>query len=414
MDSFSGRDDIVTEGSQSPQIIISCPTCSTRFSVDADAVSAMENPRFHCSRCDAIFGLAQARQHEHQNAPEVRKPTSQPAEPRTRAPYGSTRSGSGSSTIKASDFSLGGSTTAPSMEPQSPARNSSPARHTHIEQTPTPPSGGWQLFDSNIPSAGRTEGRQEQQPLVHMQAPLNDSPLTTPVETGTPASEQLEFASNEDLEMHYSRSEERDETSDSASIFERLFGSFAPRSQGLIFMTTPLVAAFALLVVLSYSSRISPVTIGETARSIAPSFLTRSVPKLPPSGDSVKGLKLIYVKLQTKEIVPVISGTVANTTSETVDGITLEGIGFNERGEVLLSSQAPLRSALSREKVSDLSLETVVKFQSSLSARKASIAPKEEVQFTLALIGRKATDRAIEDVDLGALKYFSARVFSVR
>jgi hypothetical protein len=138
------------------------------------------------------------------------------------------------------------------------------------------------------------------------------------------------------------------------------------------------------------------------------------VPKLPPSGVSVKGLKLIYVKLQTKEIVPVISGTVANTTSETVDGITLEGIGFNERGEVLLSSQAPLRSALSREKVSDLSLETVVKFQSSLSARKASIAPKEEVQFTLALIGRKATDRAIEDVDLGALKYFSARVFSVR
>lgn len=415
MDSFSGRNDIITEGSPAPQIIISCPSCSTRFSVDGDAVSAMEHPRFHCSRCDAIFGLAQARQHEHQKTPEARRSAPQPSETKPRPSYGSTRSSSTSPTIKASDFSLGGGSSTASSEPQSLARDIPPARHTHVEQHSTIPRGGWELFDSDMQASVRKENIQEQTAPSLIEAPFDeDTHLRSSSETPAPTREELSIESNEDLDTLYSRPESLGNTRHSASIFEKLFGSFAPRSQGLIFMTTPLVAAFALLVVLSYSSRISPVTIGATAKSIAPSFLTRSLPKLPPPGVSVKGLKLTYVKTQSKEILPVISGTVTNNTSETIDGITLEGIGFNERGEVMLSSQAPLRSALSREKVSDLSLETVVKFQNSLSARKASIAPKEEVPFTLALLGRKDTGRTIEDTDLGALKYFSARVFSVK
>ncbi len=415
MDSFSGRDDIITEGSPAPQIIISCPSCSTRFSVDGDAVAAMEHPRFHCSRCDAIFGLAQARQHEHQKTQEARRPAPQPNETKSRPSYGSTRSSSTSPTIKASDFSLGGGSPAASSEPQSLARDIPPARHAHVEQYSTVPRGGWELFDSDMQTSVRKENLQEQTAPSLIEAPSDeDTHLRSSSDTPAPTREELSVESNEELDTLYSRPESLDNTRHSASIFEKLFGSFAPRSQGLIFMTTPLVAAFALLVVLSYSSRISPVTIGATAKSIAPSFLTRSLPKLPPPGISVKGLKLTYVKTQSKEILPVISGTVTNNTSEAIDGITLEGIGFNERGEVILSSQAPLRSALSREKVSDLSLETVVKFQNSLSARKASIAPKEEVPFTLALLGRKDTGRTIEDTDLGALKYFSARVFSIK
>jgi hypothetical protein len=415
MDSFSGRNDIITEGSSSPQIIISCPSCSTRFSVDGDAVSAMEHPRFHCSRCDAIFGLAQARQHEHQRTPEPRRPTPQPAETKTRSSYGSTRSSSTSPSIKPSDFSLGGGSSAASSEPQSLARDIPPARQAHVEQHSTPPRGGWELFDSHIPTSVSKEDMQEEMTSPHIEALSHEeTPLHNSFEPPAPAWEQISLEANDDLDTQSSRPDRLIDARHSASIFEKLFGSFAPRSQGLIFMTTPLVAACALLVVLSYSSRISPITIGATARSIAPSFLTRSLPKLPPPGVSVKGLKLTYVKTQSKEILPVISGTVTNNTSETIDGITLEGIGFNDRGEVMLSSQAPLRSALSREKVSDLSLETVVKFQNSLSARKASIAPKEEVPFTLALLGRKDTGRTIEDTDLGALKYFSARVFSIK
>lgn len=415
MDSFSGRNDIITEGSPAPQIIISCPSCSTRFSVDGDTVSAMEHPRFHCSRCDAIFGLAQARQHEHQKSPQAQRPAPQSTEMKPRPPYGSTRSSSTSATIKASDFSLSGGSPTTSSEPHGLTRDTPPARHSHTEQNSTIPRGGWELFDSDMQDSVRKENLREEITPPQTPALLSEETLVqSTIETSAPALEQLSLEANDDLDTQYSSSGRLSDTRYSPSIFEQLFGSFTPRSQGLIFMTTPLVAAFALLVVLSYSSRISPVSIGATAKSIAPSFLTRSLPKLPPPGVSVKGLKLTYVKTQSKEILPVISGTVTNNTSETIDGITLEGIGFNERGEVMLSSQAPLRSALSREKVSDLSLETVVKFQHSLSARKASIAPKEEVPFTLALLGRKDTGKTIEDTDLVALKYFSARVFSVK
>ncbi len=399
MDSFSGRNDIVTEGSSSPQIVISCPSCSTRFSVDSDAVSAMDQPRFHCSRCDAIFGLAQARLHEQHNAPESRKPLQQANEPRPRTSYGSTRAGAATPTIKASDFSLSGE--APPTSVEHSARRESPTPPPQTERPRMAQRGGWELFASEPVKPAQPEETADH---TDFEIPIVAFETTTEaVSEPTPTNR-----------VPLGRSELAKDAQHSRAFFERLFGSFTPQSQGLIFMTTPLVAALALLMVLSYSSRISPTTIGTTARWIAPSFLTTSVPKLPPTGISVKGLSLTYTKTQTKEFIPVISGTVTNNTSETVNGVTLEGLGFNERGEVLLSSQSPLRSALSREKVSDLSLENVKKFQLSLSARKASIAPKEEVPFTLALLGKKDSARPMEETDLSLLKYFSARVFSVK
>src|SRR5262245_34779262 len=40
-------------------MVIECPSCSTRFSVDAEQLAGIENPRFHCSRCDHLFELHQ-------------------------------------------------------------------------------------------------------------------------------------------------------------------------------------------------------------------------------------------------------------------------------------------------------------------------------------------------------------------
>ncbi len=414
MDSFSGRNDITTEGSSSPQIVISCPSCSTKFSVDGTAVSTMEHPRFHCSRCDAIFGLAQAKQHEQLTAQDTRNANPQSAETKARPSYGAVRSSPTSPSIKASDFSLGGNAPTPSTELPSVERKTPRADLSHTEQPSRPHNGGWELFDSTGPDPVRGDELQEHTAAKSMEGCADDIIQPTPSEATASAPEELALGASLDPDTQHTRVENLDDIRYSTTLFDRFFGSLNSRSQGLIFMTTPLVATFALLVILSYTSRVSPVTIGATAKSIAPSFLTRSIPKLPPPGVTVKGLKLTYLKTQTKEIVPVISGTVSNNTSEMIDGITLEGIGFNERGEVVLSSQAPLRSALSREKVSDLSLDTVVKFQSSLSARKPSIAPREEVPFTLALLGKKGSSRAIDESELRALKYFSARVFSVK
>lgn len=36
-------------------MIIQCPSCDTKFSVDSSQLADVENPRFHCSRCDHFF-----------------------------------------------------------------------------------------------------------------------------------------------------------------------------------------------------------------------------------------------------------------------------------------------------------------------------------------------------------------------
>lgn len=185
-------------------------------------------------------------------------------------------------------------------------------------------------------------------------------------------------------------------------------------------MSAPLVTTFAALIALSYSSRMSPLTIGATMRAVAPGFLSDTTPQLPPAGVNVRGVRLHFTKVATKETLAFITGTVVNSTDTSMASVTLEGLGFNERGEVLITAQAPLRSALSREKPATLSFENVQKFQSSLSARSAAIGPHEEVPFTIALIPQRPTnssDRSTttaSEVDLSQLRYFSARVFSVR
>ena len=112
-----------------------------------------------------------------------------------------------------------------------------------------------------------------------------------------------------------------------------------------------------------------------------------------------------------------VSGSLFNQSGKSIEGVELEALGFNERGEIVLSSRSPLKSALSQEKISDLPLDTVRRYQSEINAREATIAGKENVPFTIALINNRnqdTEDTESEPVDLSKVKYFSARVFSVR
>lgn len=51
-------------------MVIECPSCKTRFAIDAQQLSGAENPRFHCSRCGHLFEM----------------PEKQPPEPPAPAP----------------------------------------------------------------------------------------------------------------------------------------------------------------------------------------------------------------------------------------------------------------------------------------------------------------------------------------
>lgn len=41
-------------------MVIECPSCKTKFAIDAEQLAGIENPRFHCSRCNHFFELSAA------------------------------------------------------------------------------------------------------------------------------------------------------------------------------------------------------------------------------------------------------------------------------------------------------------------------------------------------------------------
>jgi hypothetical protein len=139
--------------------------------------------------------------------------------------------------------------------------------------------------------------------------------------------------------------------------------------------------------------------------AVSPRFISGRTAHLPPRELSVQDLNLSLEKTQSKETIAVIRGFVSNLSDKTFEDISIEALGFNARGELLVRARAPLRSALSREKISDLPLETVKKFQNVLSASDASIKANEKVAFAVALLA--------ENVEPHEVTYFSARVFSI-
>jgi hypothetical protein len=186
--------------------------------------------------------------------------------------------------------------------------------------------------------------------------------------------------------------------------------------QGLISMSAPIIGALTILLGVSYCARLSPQSIDALAQIATPSVIQDSSLALPPSTLTVRNLSLSFEKTRNKEIVPVARGIVANDSTKSFDDVELEVIGFNARGEIIASSKAPLRSALTNEKISNLPFDAVRRYQSSLSAKSSFIGGQERAPFAIALLNGRHTNGEGEptDFDPSEVRYFSARIFSVK
>jgi len=166
-----------------------------------------------------------------------------------------------------------------------------------------------------------------------------------------------------------------------------------------------------ILTAVGYVASFAPKTIDAALQAVVPSIIDGSAAQLPPSELSVQDISLEFVKTQSREGLGVVRGVVHNDSGSTLNDVRLEALGFDDRGQIVVRAQAPLRSALAREKVSDLSLATVRKFQESLSASSSKIASGERVAFTIALLDSSSGEGM--PIDLSQVRYYSARVFSV-
>jgi hypothetical protein len=181
-------------------------------------------------------------------------------------------------------------------------------------------------------------------------------------------------------------------------------------------MGIPVLGSLAVLLGLSYCAQVSPQSVDALINYVTPSAMKESVQSTPPSALGVRNLRISFKKTRNREFIPVVTGTVLNESGRSFEDVKLEVIGFNGRGEIIASSRAPLRSALANENVSDLSLERIGRYQHALAAKDSSIKAREAVPFTIALLDGRQMDEEMgtSEFDPSQVKYFSARIFSVK
>lgn len=453
-----------------PHIVVVCPSCKTSFAVETAAVAALETPRFHCSRCDDIFVMKDAPSDMLPlggvQVQSITNPGSQGRNIQTRG-----RAPAPESIIQSSDFSLGDDSTylhneslyneSTSLEAKSThanLTNGEPPKHTKEQPTTQrselsllnrsldesepegvesesvdwesffePPALGTARKSSDIPAAPPPPTKPSSRQFVLSDPPpaIGDpspgAPRRSPPETQRnpqPLRSSIPKEAHVAATEAYRPSPRRTESSsdrlstDSAGIAGRL----SARMQGLISLSLPILGALSLFLCISYCARLSPQSIDALANLATPSVIQDSSLALPPSALTVRNLSLSFEKTRNKEIVPVARGILANDSTKSFDDVQLEVIGFNARGEIIASSKAPLRSALSNEKVSNLSLDAVRRYQSSLSTKSSLIGGQERAPFAIALLnGRHTnTEGGPSDFDPSQVRYFSARIFSVK
>ncbi len=420
MSSFTGTQKDSLIESTSPHLVICCPCCRTKFAVESSTVASLEVPRFHCSRCDTVFLLQEPTESPSRGAApgidsgSARWVLADPA--KTIENEDSVPAPTQVSALRPNEFSLGVGRWEAEPVPQEAAPPATTKPQTTTTESISMRSGlslldqGQTNLDSQRPAGGfaASTAPRTQLPSTKVnhraENPLRSSSSATVIPEPASLSEE-----NQETLAKMGREAE-------TGILRRLAQRLSPRSRGLIKLAIPPLASLMVLLLVSYSARISPRSTGSLLELVTPSTISEIVPQLPPNELTIRDLSLKFVRTPSRETVAVVSGKLFNASSKALEDVTLEARGFNERGETVIAAKAPLRSALGNEKVSDLERETIVKFQHALGGKDSSIAAGESVPFSVALLTPNDADETSDGNSsrLPTIKFFSARVFSVR
>jgi hypothetical protein len=422
--------DSGAERTSEPHVVVACPSCSTKFAVESSLIASYEVPRFHCSRCDSIFELQQQRKTpspsnttQQSSATQRWVLTDESQQGARNDDRGHETPSTDAASVKSTDFTLGAIPDPDTFRPRAPLeqvedraglsilgfRPTASRKHsTSLTRTET---------QSLLAQAGITQTEQDDpfslfdspgQPKPPQQVSAQESE-TTPISSSAPA-----IPAKPTLPSPPSKTivvaKSTPPSASTARPTPAKTPSSAPRqrsarTQGLMRLSIPVLACIGTVFIVSVASRLMPLTMDSVFGAVIPGVITGRTAHLPPPELSVQDLNMQLEKTQSKETIPVIRGYVSNASDKTFEDVSIEALGFNSRGELIVRARAPLRSALSREKISDLPLTTVKKFQNALSASDASIKGGEKVSFSVALL--------LEDATAQEVIYFSARVFSV-
>lgn len=368
------------EEAQKKITVVQCPACQTKFAVETASVAALELPRFHCSRCDYVFGL---------DRKALGLDVVEPPRPRlvvdefTHGDYTPRDSESGDSEHRALEIPR-------AIDPQITSR---PPHENLVEEEDV----------AQIPfNFDRAIERREEK-------------FESPFDFRSEDLEPSWVSKSSDEPMGYDVFKRGSGESMIArdlfeeSVFDEHLSRLAQGTpsksdpvrspwKACMVLSLPIIGFLALLLAFSFYATARPIETGKMASTLFP-----SIEDAAPADLYITKSGLKEVTLDSGDTIHVISGKLVNHTDKTFKDVHVEGLLFDKSGKLIASKKIDAASSLGKSRLQSLTLDMLDNLQETKSAKRFELRAGDEKDFTLAVPEGEENPA-----------YFSTRVYSAR
>jgi predicted Zn finger-like uncharacterized protein len=434
--------------------IIQCPACQTKFAIKLSAIEGLSFPRYHCSRCDNVFGDEQQIEIElgnknttnsdFENKTNIEKDFNEPEfnndyEPSPFQPeeehFGTAYQADDAfidqpitnTTTEENQGTITGNWTLDADD-----ANINKANFNKIEETikePDQTSFNWHESSaeaplntekSNIPASTTSQMELVLNPGIRRKKFHENQEIDSP-NFKNPINE-INMDSNDDNKITIHRPSKISAFKDNAKALAKKIPNFKfpqlslwdnkavnlyektsavktlSKWRSLQLISLPVVIALFLLGLLGFFAGQSPQSAFSFAKT-----LSASLPDVPPSDLVLTKTKHKIVELESGERIHVISGEIKNKGNKTFKNVKVQGILFNQSNKPVETQLVEANSSLVSARIQSLSWEMIQNLMNTPSSRRLNLAADETAKFTLALnIPAKRK-----------VAHFSARIYSV-
>lgn len=348
-------------------IVVQCPSCSTKFSLEQERLVGITDPQFHCSKCDHVFT---ANLSKFPDVSKKEKVTALTNSESLKIPKKTDPSFIPSPPIEGEDSS---------SVIRSKSVGSKGLRAS-IEKSVTEPAQIEFLF-GDYPSEPSYNGLCDILPI--------DEPKSKPI--------YRKEIRPEDIKPQESRRQSAQVALSEAPKRKPPLSEW----QSFGMLLSGAIIALGILAVFSYFVVSSPNLADSLTSSESP------VPATPEL--IISKAKLGVVDLDNGEQVTIISGTLVNHGKTPLSEIIIRGFVFDKSGSIISEQEISAASPLSETKIKSLSREMIGTLQSRGSIRKFSLGSGQSIPFSIAFLD----EALIKDGQITAHS-FATQIYSAK
>ena len=387
------------------QIVIQCPACQTKFALDSTLLEGIDEPRFHCSRCDHVFGVEDSIPSSLEPIAKKKELSIDQDPPSWSAPA---RAASATSKRKleipekpAEPLNISAphedadDLTIRDVEAENDAQMEfNFSRAAEEEETEAPAA------KSHMPQFSMRDDFADEAPIVNVEKDEDPAFVARPAAdpSDAPGFKTAETTCLPEPRQYY-KSEGTSELNNLAAKVP----AYTPSWSGFAILSGVLMGFLALLVAGSLYLRSDTTSASSLVQSLFP-----KAQRIAPAGLYIKNTRLNKVTLDNGDSIHVVTGRVVNQTSEKFSTVIIEAIAFDALGKPLVRTRVDASNTLAKTRVKSLTLDMIKNRQTSEPFPGFALKPGANEDFAIALGNGGTSD------EIAKARYFSARIYSVR